>query len=175
MASGIITTVKLEPFYQQFLKSQFECNELVFTFPKGHDLQTALTLLLNKNPYGNAYPDYGTQSFRIELYYSRTKDIRIFNYISERAGNMFASKVHEFYGMVFHEFYAKHYRTFNHKDIVYLWLEKNRFDESHYDRIERDARRYRKRNYDQTYLQKKKLNTVKTSPTSTPVLSSATN
>jgi hypothetical protein len=175
MASGIITTVKLEPFYQQFLKSHFECNELVFSFPKEHDLQSALNLLLTKNPQKNTYLDYGSFTFRIELVYLKTKNIRYNNFISERASSLFASKVRNFYGMIFHEFYSSLYRSFKHKDIVYLWIEKHGFSESSYDRIEREARRYRKRNYDRTYLAKKKLKNVKQSTTSMDVLSSPQN
>lgn len=164
MASGIITTVKLEPFYQQFLKTHFECNELVFTFPKGHDLQQRLTALLIKNPHPHAYLDYGKYTFRIELYTVSSKDIRQHNYISETASSIFASKVRDFYSMIFHEFYAGLYKKFTHKEIVYLWIEKYNFSESAYDRIERDARRYRKKNYNQTYYQKQKLKNVNSSP-----------
>ena len=175
MASGIITTTKLDPFYQKFLKSHFDCSEIVFTFPKNHDLHLGLNLLLSTNPHDGAYPDYGKHTFRIDLYHIRTRDIRQYNYLSEKASAMFASKVRDFYSMIYHEFYSSLYRSYNHKDIVYLWMECHNFTESAYDRIEREARRYRKRNYDRNYIEKKKLNKVKTAPTSLAHLSNVTN
>ncbi|TAJ13040.1 hypothetical protein DMA11_10260 [Marinilabiliaceae bacterium JC017] len=165
MASGIITTVKLEPFFKQFLRSHFEQeNDLVFTFPKGHDLQKRLNLLLIKKPIKASEHNYGEESFEIELYYMEGKDVRQHNYISETAAKIFARKIKEFYSMIFHEFYNARYRFFTHKEIVYQWMEQNCFDESAYDRIERDARRYRRKNYNKNYYQKKTLKNVKSSP-----------
>lgn len=164
MASGIITNIKLDPFYQKFLKQHFECDELVFTFPKGHELQKRLNSILTKNPHPKTHPDYGKNNFRIELFYSSFKDIRQQNFISPLGCSIFAAKVKDFYNMIFHEFISERYRHFNHKEIVYLWIEKYNFGEEAYDRIERDSRRYRKKNYNQTYYQKQKLKNVNSSP-----------
>ncbi len=165
MASGIITTVKLEPFFQQFLRSHFEQeNELVFCFPKDHDLLKNLNLLLTNQPDREPAHEYGAETFEIELYYLRHKDVRQKNWVSETGAKYYAKTVRDYYAMLFHDFYASRYRRFGHKETVYLWMEENGFDESAYDRIERDARRYRNRENQKNYRERTKLKNVNSSP-----------
>nr|WP_321409306.1 hypothetical protein [uncultured Carboxylicivirga sp.] len=164
MASGITTIVKLEPFLQQFLIMHFgQDPEQPFIFPKGHDLNTRLNLLLSNPPFNFVGHNYGDESFELELYYNNENDVRQRNYISPTMAKVFAQKVRDFYTMLFHEFYAKRYRLLGHKNTVYQWMELYDMNESFYDRIERDARRYRRKNSNKKYYEKRKLINVKSS------------
>lgn len=165
MPSGITTTLKLDPFFQTFLQSHFEQpTDQVFCFPKDHDLLKNLNLLLTNRPAGEPDPNYGEEAFEVELYYLRYKDVRQKNWVSDTGARFFAKTVRDYYTMLFHQFYNDRYRQFGHKNTVYLWMEENQFDESAYDRIERDARRYRQKEYNKNYYQKQKLKNVNSSP-----------
>lgn len=170
MASGITTIVKLDPFIQQFLIKHFDKEPgQPFCFPKGHDLNTRLNLLLSVPPFNFAGHNYNDQAFKIELYYNNENDIRQRNYISPTMAKVFAQKVRDFYTMLFHEFYSKRFRLLGHKNVVYQWMELYDMDESFYDRIERDARRYRQKNYSKKYYEKRKLKNVKSSQVNSSV------
>ncbi|WP_289054190.1 hypothetical protein [Carboxylicivirga marina] len=165
MASGIFTTVKLEPFFQQFLRVQFEqADGEVFKFPKGHNLNSRLNLVLTREPFNFNGHHYGEYEFKVGLYYASDFDIRQKNYVSPRQARSFAGYVRDFHNMLFHEFYARRFKLLGHKETVYLWMETYDFDESSYERLEREARRYRRKNINRKYYERTKLINVKSSP-----------
>ncbi|MFC2118070.1 hypothetical protein ACFLTI_06015 [Bacteroidota bacterium] len=50
MASPILITLKLDSFYQRFLRSYYSCEEPVMEFPRKDDFNTLLAYLVAKFP-----------------------------------------------------------------------------------------------------------------------------
>jgi len=143
MPSGIITTMKLDPFYQQFLRAQFHNADIVFRFPPRHDLLMRLECFLTKTPLNYKRQDYGENTFRIELPYMEHKDVMYYNYLSENSQALFAQRVKDFYRMIVHELFADYRRKgFFKTEIVYLIIEDFSFTTSDYDRILKDFNRF---------------------------------
>ncbi len=68
MPSGIFCTVRLDPFYQAFLRARFEQPPgEPFRFSKGHDLSLFFQAMLRPLPPDHPEPDHGENAFVIEI------------------------------------------------------------------------------------------------------------
>jgi len=169
MSSGIYTTVKLHPFYQQFLRGQFQQTEQVFQFPKGHDLLMRLEFFLAKAPADFKPANYGKQTFRIEIPYMEHKDPFYYNYISENKSVLFARRIREYFRDVIHEEIGRARRKgFTRSEIIYGLMEELHISPTYFDLMEKEYKRYlqaeRSRRFKKgkktPQLRRKKINTA---------------
>lgn len=143
--SGIICTIKLDPFYQSFLLHQFGYSEFVpvFSFPKGHDLSTRFQFYLSKPPSGYKGEDHGKWSFKIEIPYMEHKNPKVYRYMSPKQQSAFQVRVRRFWQDVSHEIIGKEKRRgFLKEEIIQKLMEDFGFEEEHRDRIKREYSRY---------------------------------
>ncbi len=157
MASGVFTSFKLDPFFQQFLRSYFDqTGDIVFSFPKGDDLLRKLEVLLRQVPDNYKRRSHAS-TFHVELPYMRYKDPRTHNYLSETSGKIFARNIREFFEAVFHE-KVNEYRNagFEYKDCVLIFMEEFQLPVDSTDRLIKDFQRYRNRiRYREHYKKRK--------------------
>lgn len=147
MASGVLTSFKLDPFFQTFLKSHFQCgSDAVFTFPKGHDLLRRLEVLLRPVPENYKPSRSHPALFHVELPYMKHKDPLYYNYLSDTAGKAFARKVRDFYELVFHERMSELRNAgYEYKECVYLFQDEYDLPPESTDRLIKDFQRWRNR------------------------------
>lgn len=146
MSSGIFTTVTLDPFYQQFLRGHFNDYDIVFNFPKGHDLRLRLEAFLTPPP-----PDfvplkpaqYTDDTFLISIPYMEHKNPQVYFYLSEYKQKLFRRRITAFFKDIWHE-YAADCKSdgFLKTEIAYMFLEDYYINYSYYERIIREYRRY---------------------------------
>lgn len=162
MASGVLTSFKLDPFFQQFLRAYFNQDaDAVFSFPKGHDLLRRLEVLLRPVPDDYKPRRQSYQLFHIELPYMRYKNPRTHNYLSETNSKIFARNIRDFFKTVFHE-KMQEYRNagFDYKDCVFIFMDEYDLPVDATDRLIKDFQRYRNRIRQKEYYQKTKSQSV---------------
>lgn len=143
MSSGIFCTIKLDPFYQRFLRKQFDDFNPVFNFPKGHDLSLRFQFYLSTKSASK--PDkYGIEEFRIEVPYMEHKSPLYYNYMSPNFQHKFQSRVREFWRDVSHELLGKWNRYgFNREECIQKLMEEFDFTPDDEERVRREWKRYR--------------------------------
>ena len=148
MASGIYTKVKLHPFYQEFLRGYFQQHELVFKFPKKHDLLTRLEQFVSIQPENREtdwISDKDCNAFLIELPYMEHKDPFYYNYISQNKSRLYAHRVREFFRDVYHEFVGRLERDgFYREEIIYIFLEEFHISPDYTDWLKKELYLYKK-------------------------------
>lgn len=156
MASGYFVTIKLEPFYQQFLRQQFSQHDIVFTFPAKHDLVKRLEAFLTKAP-DNYKPAPRTEAtFMISLPYMEHKSVAVYNYISAEKNRLFNSRVREYFHLVFHDHIIRYRKEgFYRKEIISIFLDDFKIEPKYSDRIEKEFNRYLKKEKNRRYNKKK--------------------
>lgn len=107
MASPILVTLRIDPFYQRFLRAYFNCIGPVMEFPPKSDFNLLLTFLANKPTSkqikNNLKPrDFGEYSFKVALPYIKHKDVFYYNYFSERSMQIFQRRIYLFFQLIFH-------------------------------------------------------------------------
>jgi hypothetical protein len=104
MASDYTTTIKLDPFFQRFLRTQFEQErDDVFVFPARHDFNALLAFLVQPVPSDYKTPDFGKWTFRVALPYMEYKNVNVYNYLSKKAQQTFSNKVRRYMNRLFHD------------------------------------------------------------------------
>jgi hypothetical protein len=144
--TGIYVTIRLDPFLQQFLRGYYECNEVVFSFPRQSSkcwLPLALKTALWFPPLNFKPQTYGEETFRIEIPEMKDKDPDYHNHISDRANMEFCRSVRSFYNSVVYSFFdeAKHAK-YGAKSIVSMFIDRYQIDAIYEDRVARDYSRY---------------------------------
>jgi hypothetical protein len=143
MPSGIYTTLRLDPFFQEFLRGQFNQWDPVFTFPKNHDLLLRLERYLTMPPHDFKVISYGDETFRIELPYMELKNPSVHFYLSDIKMKMFSDRVRDYFREIFHEEIRKYRsRNFNKNEAVICFMEDFRISEQHEDRLIKAYNRY---------------------------------
>lgn len=163
MSSGIICTVKLDPFYQQFLREQFQEYETVFRFPKGHDLSLRFQFYLSLAP-NNQPEKYGESEFKIEIPYMEHKSPFYYNYMSPNFQQKFQTRIREFWRDVSHEIMGRWIREgYTKEEVVQKIVEEYGFTEDDEERVRREYKRYRETERYRRFCRKRKqLKYVKT-------------
>lgn len=143
MSSGIICTIKLDSFYQRFLRSQFDDFNPVFNFPKGHDLAFRFQFYLSTK--SALKPErYGEDEFRIEVPYMEHKSPLYYNCMSPNFQQKFQSRIREFWRDVSHELLGKWNRAgFNREECIQKLMEEFGFTPDDEERVRREWKRYR--------------------------------
>lgn len=143
MSSGIICTIKLDPFYQQFLRCQFQEFDPVFRFPKSHDLSLRFQFYLSRTPIGKP-EKYVVDEFKIEVPYMEHKSPFYYNYMSPNFQQKLQSRIREFWRDVSHELMGIWSRQgFGKEDMVQKIVEDFGFLPEDEERIRREYKRYR--------------------------------
>lgn len=158
LQSGIICTISLDPFYQQFLKIQFNQEDSpVFFFPKGHDLSTRFQFYLTCRKYSNQKIK-DAWSFKIEVPWMEHKNPLYSRFMSPNFQKKFQSRVREFWRDVSHEIMGKWHREgFSQEEIIQKLIEEFNFTPDDEERIRREYKRYRKAEYNRRHNHKQKV------------------
>jgi hypothetical protein len=156
MGSGRYITIKLDPFYQEFLRGHFNWYDPVFAFPKGHDLLKRLEYYLTPPPKDWKLQDFGEWTFRIEIPLMEWKDADCYNYLSERKNKMFEIAVREYYRVIMHTEIGKAIKDHVPKnDIIFCFMDDFNISQDYYDRIIKDFDRWIKLEKMRRYRRKK--------------------
>lgn len=161
--SGIICTIALDPFYQQFLIHQFsQESDPVFAFPKGHDLSLRFQFYLTcrKYPQQKIKDDW---AFKIEIPWMEHKTPFYYNQISPNFQKKFQTRIREFWRDVSHEMMGKWIRAgFTKEEVVQKIVEEFVFGVEDEERIRREYKRYRESERLRRYrARRKQLKNVK--------------
>lgn len=143
--SGIICTVKLDPFYQAFLFRQFGYAEEspVFAFPKGHDLSLNFQFFLSMPPRHYIPEDYGKWTFKIEIPYMEHKNPKSYRYISPKQQSSLQKRIRDYWQDISHHIIGRAKREgYQKEEIIQYLIDEFKFAEEHRDRIRRDYSRY---------------------------------
>lgn len=145
MTSGIYTTVRLDPFYQEFLRAQFNQWDPVFTFPRGHDLVIRLERYLTQPPndFKVKQNPFGDETFRIEIPFMELKNPAYYFYLSDRKMKLFQQRVRDFFREIFHEEIRKYRsKNFNKNEAIICFMEDFQISERYEDRLIKAYNRY---------------------------------
>lgn len=157
--SGRYTTTKLDPFYQMFLRNQFQEFEPVFKFPKATDLQRRLEVFLQKPPKDYRPQDYGEWTFKIMIPRMEHKNADTYNYLSKQMQKLFEDRVRSYFRDLMHNHISRLRRAgFNRKEIIIAFMEDYNIDMKYYDRIEKDHKRYMNAEAVRRYKHKEPIN-----------------
>jgi hypothetical protein len=107
--SAIYVDVRLDPFYQTFLRHFFNSHELVFSFPKQNKYRWSqlLHMLVVRVPPNYRYCDYGEDHFRIELPQSHRIWVGTHCYLTPYAQSFLANRIRGFYLLCLYTFYEE--------------------------------------------------------------------
>jgi len=156
MSSGILTHIRLEPFFQTFLRKYFDNEDpTVFSFPNDHDLLRRIEVLLRSSPPSYRAPKETDLLFRIELPSMRHKNPLYHNYISEAAEKVFVREIRSFFNMVFHEKMALYRNAgFEYKDCITIFQDEYDLPAESSDRLIKEFQRWRNKIRKQKIRQK---------------------
>lgn len=159
MSTGVICTMKLDPFYQAFLRARFEqIGDGVFSFPKGHDLSLMLQFLLKPKPRDFDCSEWGEWAFRIEVPFMEHKNPQTYNYLSEARTIVLTSRIMRYWKFLAHDIITEaRRRGMQKKEIIYFLLEEMDIPVFYSDRIEREYSRYLIEERQRKFLCKKKM------------------
>jgi hypothetical protein len=156
MSSGRYTTIKLDPFYQQFLRVQFNQNNPVFKFPakKHHDLKIRFEFYLTPPPEDYKPANYRDWNFHIEIPYSENsiKHPDFYNYISENKNKLYANRIRNYYYDVIHEEFTRlRNKGFKKEECIICVMEDYNFEPKYEERVIKEYQRYLKRERDRRF------------------------
>jgi hypothetical protein len=159
MGSGIITKIRLEPFYQQFLRGYYHEVEVPFKFPRedADELHLAVKFnnLLIPPPSGYKIQNFGVFEFVIEVPYQREKDPFFYNYISLRRNAIFVNDIETAYKFYFHEEMMRLRNLgYSYKNCVELFMDELHIDGEYEDRCIKDFQRWKTAVSTKKYRQK---------------------
>jgi hypothetical protein len=160
MSSGIYVTVKLDPFYQQYLRGLYNCFDEIFCFPRASRreyLLYSIIPLLWYPPKDFRLPDCDKESFKISLPINDSKNVLAMNYISERGIMTFIGIIKDFYYARWYEFCDQRFFCgWGPYDIVDDFIEKYKIDPGYRERLLKDFTRFKNYYYQKIYRKKVK-------------------
>ena len=146
MSSGISINIKLDRFYQQFLRGYYNCSEPVFMFPRASKkdyLPFALIPLLWYPPEHYKLEDFGDDNFRIFIPEMHDKNVYSMNYISENSLRIFSEVVEKFYfARLYQEFDELYIGGLGPHQTVDVFMEKYKISEDYRDRLLKNYTRF---------------------------------
>lgn len=161
MAKDNFCVIKLDPFYQAFLRARFnndgENANGVFYFDKGHDLSLLLQFLVKPKPIGAKLQHYGSETFKIGIPAMEHKNPKTYCYLSDDRQMILVKRIMRYWKLVSHDCITEaRRRGINKKDIVYMLLEELDLPEFYSDRIEREYSRFLHEERNRKYFKHKK-------------------
>jgi len=159
MAKENYCVIKLDPFYQAFLRTRFDQDggnrNGVFSFDKGHDLNLLLQFLVKPKPPGFKGQYYGAETFRIAVPAMEHKNPDTYNYLSEDRQLILVKRILRYWKMVSHDIITEgRRRGIEKKDMVYMILDELDLPEYYADRIEREYSRYLHEERNRKYIKR---------------------
>jgi hypothetical protein len=100
MASQYYVTMRLEPHYQRFLRSQFMCDSEIFEFPVRHYFNTVLEHFVVTKRNGSKELLTDENSFKIRLPNFELKNPAFFHYLTEVKEGVFRAKIKDYYDWI---------------------------------------------------------------------------
>jgi hypothetical protein len=97
MASQYFVTIKLDPHYQQFLRSHFACDSAIFEFPAKHYFNGILEELLGLRREGHVEGAEDERTFKILLPNFARKNPAFFRYLSETRESVLKGEIKKYY------------------------------------------------------------------------------
>lgn len=158
MSSGIICSIRLDPFYQNFLVHQY-CQEEspVFQFPKGSDLSSRFQFYLSCKKFSDQKIREDWE-FKIEIPWMEHKSPFFYNQMSPNFQKKFQTRIREFWRDVSHELMGKWIRAgFSKEEVVQKIMEEFGFEMEGEERIRREYKRYREAERLRRYRTRRKL------------------
>jgi len=107
MASQYYVTIKLDPHYQRFLRSQFLCDSEIFEFPARHYFNTVLEHFVVTRRNGYEEPRTDEFTFKIMLPNFERKNPAFFHYLTEVKEGVFRAKIKEYYDWIIQDRISK--------------------------------------------------------------------
>ena len=148
MASGVICTIKLDKFYQAFLRNYYECNDIVFHFPREDSDKLGIarmfrTLLITP-PLDYKPVEYGDNKFLIEVPEQHDRSSFYYNYLSQRRIVIFVKYIESSFKFFFH-LKMMEYMNEGHsiKNSIILFMDEHQLDSIYTDRLTKDFQRWR--------------------------------
>jgi hypothetical protein len=148
MSTGIICKIKLDPFYQEFLKGYFDNYEIVFSFPREEieDLKLVSKfkkLLMNPPNAYKPFPD-DERTFLIEVPEMKDKDPLFNNYISECRNEVFTHSIHNAWRNHYHRVICT-YRNqdFDYQDCIKTYMDEFKISDQYFDRLVKEYKKWR--------------------------------
>jgi hypothetical protein len=159
MPSGIFCTVRLDPFYQAFLRARFEQPPgEPFRFSKGHDLSLFFQAMLRPLPPDHPEPDHGENAFVIEIPWMEHKNPQTYRWISPERNVMFCGRVMRYWKLISHDIIAQARRLgMEKKEVIFFLLEELEIPLQYSDRVEREYSRYLQEERQRRFVSKNKM------------------
>jgi len=159
MSSEIYCTLKLDPFYQAFLRARFQVPEgEPFRFSKGHDLSLFFQAMLRPVPRDFVQPDFGKDAFVIEIPLMEHKSAQVYRYVSPERNVMFSSRVMRYWRMIAHDVITQARRMgMEKKEVIFFLLEELDIPIQYSDRVEREYSRFLQEERQRRFLSKNKM------------------
>ena len=148
MSSGIICKLKIEPFFQEFLRGYYRCNSPVFKFPRYDYDELGLALkfnnLLSPAPDNFKPVSFGEDEFLIEVPDFHDRDPFYCNYISPLRNDKFVKKLDIQQKNHFHERMAQlRIEGYEYQDCVEIYMDDFGINQKFADRLLKDYSRWR--------------------------------
>jgi len=107
MPSNYHVTIKLDPHYQQFLRSYFACESEIFEFPARHYFNTVLEHFVVTKRNNHVETETNECSFKILLPNFERKNPAFFHYLTEVKEGVFRAKIKEYYDWIIQDRISK--------------------------------------------------------------------
>lgn len=160
MAKDNFCVIKLDPFYQAFLRARFNDKGVnangIFFFDKGHDLSLLLQFLLKPKPIAHKVQNYGSSTFKLGIPAMEHKNPKTYCYLSEDRQMVLTKRIMRYWKLVSHDCIAEaRRRGLNKKDIIYMLLDDLDLPDYYSDRVEREYSRFLRDERNRKYLKSK--------------------
>lgn len=170
MVSKYYVTIKLDPHYQRFLRTQFSCEEEIFEFPARHFFNSMLEHFVVTRPCGYVEPEKDCNLFKIALPNFEYKNPVHFRFMTHVKETVFKSKIKEYYDWIIQdkiEQLIKHPSsatdgvpiTLNRNQCTLVLIDEYGFDtgdNDSFDRLYKLFTRYKKKERNRRFCIRKK-------------------
>ena len=141
--TAVYATIKLSPFYQEFLRGHFNNNNIIFKFPAGHDLRLRFEMLLTTCPDNYKGKNFGKHTFRIEVPNMKHKTYWSYNYITKNNNAILITQIKNYCKMIFREKMNELRKAgFQKKECISIIIEELKLNVSHTERLLKDYQRW---------------------------------
>ena len=148
MASQYYLKIRLDPHYQRFLRTHFDCETEVFEFPSRHRFNTILEFLVITRPRDYQEPENDNWLFRIALPNFERKNAAHFRYLSKEKEAIFKAKIKAYYDDIILDEIRNLLRRpdktedgnklfFDRQECTQILIEEFKFNKDDYDAFDR--------------------------------------
>lgn len=168
MSSGIFIKIRLDEYYQMFLRGYYKENDRIFKFPREDSdilgLAFKFNNLLMLAPSNSKPVDYGCENFFIEVPYQQNKDPFYYNFLSQKRNEIFFKDIRRAYKFHFEE-KMMDYRDagYDYKSCVELFQDEYNIDPKYFARGIKHYDRWKIKVAVQKHLQKSGFQTIEMS------------